>query len=724
MSSFDEKVKTFISDIQQNRAIAANLKNMGTSLTQLKNNREIVIQYLNQLLTLKTKISFGKEAYCLKIDFTWSETLKGSNWSSNNVNFEYYNTLFNLGVMSFLIAQEQLKESKEEASLKEATKQYRAAAGIFDHIKIDAPANISPKELPYDLQAPYMSYCSCLSIAFGQVELLHIAEAKTSGRDLQAKLSKGISDLYQEAYDISTGLSSIDSLYNEYLLNRKIYWESQMFFKLKQNSIDIFDKRGEDFGKAMVYQGFAYQKMLDYGKSLSKFKQFTNEMDTFETKRAKEEAVGQDMYEKNNKIYHQAVPDLDQEKYESKIMVVAQFPSEISSQIEGANELDSLMSKEIRDMITNYKSKMMEIITKALDECENETTVFNFLQEHGLPDLIYGGTKASKLHDGLWAGIVEVQQKGGPMKILHTIEMIKAKSIELEIKINETLGRMQQEDQEDARLRNQFGVKWNRAQSLQINRPMLDSLSNFLKTLLNTRKYDEKAKEELMENARHFERLMCSREKLESLIPGQVDLSQTKITKEGEEIKKAIDEINEITKKAMDIITNIFKDLNEKNMGPDFMKVLEKETTEILIFNTNKALFEIKFGELKEISKQIKQKKDDIVVKAGKLIDTQPRSNNNAFEKEKYQSELGQLIDMYHQKYKAIMKGYDYYVTLGEKIDTLIHQVNELLSSREFEKNNLIQAIQGGKPYTNPNLIPNPNQYNDPSKIIYYFIFN
>lgn len=231
--TFDDKVKTFISDIQQNRNIVANLKSMGTGLTVLKNNKEIAIQYLNQLLTLKTKISFGKESYSFKLDFTWSETLKGSNWSSLHVDFEYYNTLFNLGVLSFLIAQEHIKESKDESSLKEATKNYREAAGIFNKIKTDAPANLSPKEIPHDLQESYMSYCSCLSIAFGQIELLHVAEAKKSGRDLQAKLCKGISDLYQEAYDKSNGISAIDSTYREYLQNRKIYWESQMFFKLK-----------------------------------------------------------------------------------------------------------------------------------------------------------------------------------------------------------------------------------------------------------------------------------------------------------------------------------------------------------------------------------------------------------------------------------------------------------------------------------------------------------
>jgi hypothetical protein len=112
------------------------------------------------LSVVKTKITFGKDDLSLKIEFSWSDVLRAKYDSSNNINFEYYSCLFNLGILYNLMG-ESLKNSSSGDDLevlKEAIKYFQNSAGIFDKIKSEITTYISLKELPLDLSANYLSY--------------------------------------------------------------------------------------------------------------------------------------------------------------------------------------------------------------------------------------------------------------------------------------------------------------------------------------------------------------------------------------------------------------------------------------------------------------------------------------------------------------------------------------------------------------------------------------
>jgi hypothetical protein len=104
-------------------------------------------------------MNFGKEEYSVKVEFTWKDILKNSNWGSYNISYEYYSNLFNLGVMFYLLASSiGIDNTDEDLKLKEAIKYYQYAAGIFDSIKNEAPASIPAKETPPDLTTNYLTY--------------------------------------------------------------------------------------------------------------------------------------------------------------------------------------------------------------------------------------------------------------------------------------------------------------------------------------------------------------------------------------------------------------------------------------------------------------------------------------------------------------------------------------------------------------------------------------
>ena len=94
------------------------------------------MQYITQLNLLKSKMSFGKEKITVHLNFTWKDTLKNSNCSSMNINFEIYNVKFILATIYLNIARmESVEAGNDNDRLRNAIKSYQFATGFFDRIK-------------------------------------------------------------------------------------------------------------------------------------------------------------------------------------------------------------------------------------------------------------------------------------------------------------------------------------------------------------------------------------------------------------------------------------------------------------------------------------------------------------------------------------------------------------------------------------------------------------
>ena len=102
-----------------------------------------------------------------------------------------------------------------------------------------------------------------MCIAQGQSCLLKVAGKKSANYELQAQLAKGIYDLYNSAFNLTT-----DSLkkfaeddLKAFLTNRKFYYVAISFFRMKDLTLEEFNKYGEGYGKALVYQGYGVDSL-------------------------------------------------------------------------------------------------------------------------------------------------------------------------------------------------------------------------------------------------------------------------------------------------------------------------------------------------------------------------------------------------------------------------------------------------------------------------------
>ena len=109
------------------------------------------------LASLKQKINFGVDEYSLKMEFSWKDTLKNDFYTSFNVNFEYYNTLFNLAVI-FKRLGSYFYGVQDDQKLKEGIKYFQHASWAFDKIKNELPTFLPAKEITPDLSANFLTF--------------------------------------------------------------------------------------------------------------------------------------------------------------------------------------------------------------------------------------------------------------------------------------------------------------------------------------------------------------------------------------------------------------------------------------------------------------------------------------------------------------------------------------------------------------------------------------
>ena len=697
-NSFTPTVEKFLAEVQQNRNVISDMGETKLNLDTLKSNRQICIQYISQINLLKSKMSFGKESIAIHLGFQWKDTLKNNMCSSMNINFELYNVMFNLAMIYLNIAKmESIEAGNDDSRLKEAIKSYQYAAGFFDKIKNEIPQALPEKEIPNDLSQNYMTYCSCLCIAYAQKNLITVAENKKTSPSLLAQLCKGVEDMYKNAQNIAKAkplCKLLGDQYIYYINNRVNYHEALTYSKLRDDAMNSFNSRGDGYGKVVTYQGAIVQCLMNNEKELKKIK---NPLPKDALVLAKEQEKGADMYEKNNNVYRNPTPELSElPKPLQKIMANPAMPPEFKDNVEDSRELDALIPREVKQMIESYKSKMMDFISQNLNQYENEDTVTQFLNSLGLPANLETVLSGNTISESLWRNISEVQGRGGTMYLNNMINTLQKLPGEIQKRIEQSTTLLQNEEQEDAKYRSQYGVKWNRRQSSDLNGTYLAPLKDYRGKLEQAKKCDQNTINDIKNNLKYFEILTLPREALEQKIPHKVNPNSIKQCPEANDLRGEMDKLEEEKNRAMNVISKIFATLNEDNVAPQFIQVIQKKTTENNILEENKAHFMAMFGELGEISNNIRNLKVQVQSKNEIFM----RVKNEKFkpnpQNENYFRDLSNYVQMFRTKEQQLQQGLNFYKKFDQKMNELNRNITDFLMARDMDKNELIRYITIG----------------------------
>lgn len=715
-----DKYTNLFREMQQNREVISKISTL-KSLTsdQISEQKHILTSYINQLIVIKSKILFGKESYSCKIDFAWTDTIKENKWKSHKINFEYYNALYNLAVIYYMTGLEIGANSKEEKSIKrDAVNNFKKAVCIFRLIKDEAFSSIDQSELPYDLYPTHLDYCEKLSSIAGQKYILQIAEITSKNEFLlHAKLLNNIVDNYAKAYSLSnTSPNSYggSSEFRNYLNNRISFYKYLMYSKMKDNALKKFNEIGDSYGEALYFQGMGVQELINCQQTIKDCGSHVN-IENFSNTLLKEQALGQDLYEKNEKIYHQPMPKPGSIKIEKKDLMNPTLPEDLFI---GENKkkfkdkfnqlnagLDTLVPQSTREQIHNFRNKVDSYLRENIGQCETEKSIIFFIQNLGLPMHLIERKKDGEKSMGrfpipLWEKINKIQQMGGVMGLNGKMQGIMNKSNYLINQCQHTLSSFKKEEADDTQQRQKYGDScWLRKPSNEINFKYIGAIQNYIQNLQNTSKFDKKQQDDIIKMAKDFEVLGLSKEKLEKNIPGDKS-GLNKLSADEETIKNEITKLYNLKDQCMDIINPIYEELNnDENIIPIFVSILESKTTEEAVFKKFKEDYDSKIQKLKEITEEVKKQKNEVskvVQKYGLKI-----SGNNGYgisdEAKQYFNNLEQKAQSFLHILEKIQKGENYYNGLYQNIDETIKASNKWMISRNEEKKTLIDAINKGQ---------------------------
>ena len=725
-SNMTDSLKEFFSQMSQNRIVMTKMEDIQEickAPEQFKKNISIITFYINQINLIRKKIIFGKEKFCCKIDFAWSDTIKGSTIKSNFIEFELCNSIYNLATLYYYnginltFSQSITKEIRKEAS-----KNFKYAMYLYNWIK-EGVKKLPEKEIPFDLYSSYLDYLITLCEIKGQMQIYRIAK-ETNPKDftLHSKLILYASDLYKKLEDLYSNIqgkkpnSEIITLYQ----NRFLYYKSKMFLELKNEGKRKFDEKGVGYGEVCYFQNKALIYLLECQKTIKKLTKFLK-IEKFEDelqKVSEEKKVVDDL---NNRLYHEALPKEDKIQIESKNMMSMVLPEKLyldeneskAKEDEKLNcpDLDLLAPKEVKEMLGNYKPKINELITKNLDKYENEGTISNFIQELDLPKkLTKMPLKEGELEEPeeendprrqlpqeLWEKIEKVQKLGGGNGLIQIMQRIMGKSTFLIDNLKNLLNSFELEDKDDQSCRMRFKDKWIREPSIKLNYQMVQAAHQYIKSIQQTQVFDNQANDDINNNSYYFERLMSPLEELNRNIPLE-KIVNVEDSPEEKEVKTEILKLYQLGDKCTEIIKPIFNEINDDSIIiGSFMEVLNRKTTEQAIYEKNKNEYLAKFDKLKNISDEVKKQEEIITELVNKNREKiMPKSNeyeeNRIIE---YFRHLDQLTNMFMEKYEKIMKGDAYYNGLKEKVDKLVKFGNDWMIKRNDEKNALLKYMGG-----------------------------
>ena len=720
MGMLSESVDNFFRDIKQNREVICKLSKNNTNSEKLTQFKSVLTTYINELLTLKSKMTFGKQSYSCKIGFCWSDTICYKEWKSYNIYFEIYNCLYNLAVVYYLLGNHFANTAKDDKNiLKESVLSYKHALYIFDRLRHEAYSAISTSELPYDLYPSHLCYCAKLCIIFGQIEIIRVAQI-TSKKEfrLQAKLFLGISETLKQAVPLSnmkpTNKGGKEE-FRAFLSNRIQYFRGLMYLKLREGAQKKFDDTGLGYGEALIFQGKYVKKLLVCEQTIKECGKYVD-MKEFHERLKTEKELGQKMLDLNNRIYHQATVEDKNFKLEEKILLNPLLPDDLfigknkdKAKENGENlcpELDMMIPDKTKEMIERYKKRMGDFLQQNISQYETEKTVNTFLQNLHLPSHLTKRRTGESLNQGsinlpeqLWEKIQQVQNLGGTIALNEIMQNIKNKYDYLVSNLENTLNSFKNEENDDNMNRQKYGSKWIRKSSNVLNVKYIEAIQNHLKNLQRTAVYDQKQNDEICNNAKYFEKISCSKTKLTNDIPGRVIGKKPENNQESK-LHDEILNLYDLSDKTNDIISPIYDQLNDDAAVLSmFIEVLEKTTTEQAIFEKNREEYEKKFKELKEISEQILNQKKIVTELSAKVVPEIMKTKEQKVGDEamEYFKELDKYANLYMNIYGKCKKGEDYYNNLQYKVDEVLAASNKWMIRRNEEKNALISTIMKGK---------------------------
>lgn len=704
MNAFNA-IESFINELEFARNSAIGIAESEKTPENYVKAKTLILNYLQLLTSLRLRLTFGKDSMSVAVQFSWYDVLKKDNYSSYTYYHEYYNMLFNLGIVLFNLGRF-ISPNDGDDVIKAGIKNFNYAAWIFDKIKNELPQQVNIKDIQPDLNPTFLSYCNLFCLAHSQILISIISDRKKMNFELQSQLTKGIYDLLSSCLNLcNEGLSKYsDNFVKTFLNNRRFFYFSQGFTKMKELASEEFKSKASGYGKMIVYLSLARDSLNAGAKDIKTIGHLVSVEEFFAFQAQLDNDI-KTMMEKNKTIYFEALPDANSlPKFEKKIMAnPVPLPELGLKNNDYDNILCNLVPKEAKLLIDQYKSKMMEFISENLVKYTNESKIDKFLIDLNLPGALESAISQDQISEYLWNKIIEVQQKGGLVYLesnIKNIDTLRETDLKLISDINIIFFN---EESEDTKLRQFYGNRWRREPSNIINSSYIGALSQYAQKIELAKKCDSNIVATIKDNYKYFDLLGLTKVALEKRIPSKVDSQLLKEIPEAKALKEEIELVQNLKSKNSAIIEGVFAEFNQENLIPIYLEIIRKNASEVNFVKEMQDKYLGLINELEKLESEISQSQERIIQKNSIFLSIRESKLKPKPENEQYFKDLEYFCNMYNDRLSNLLQGMNFYYSLEEKLQQLLQNANDFVTSRNLQKEDLLKSLSSGGQTINSN---------------------
>ena len=627
----EKSVNTFISNFNSKHNALSNLNKISKEKSILEKQQSILISYLKQILILQAKFPPKESPDHIRFHFMWKDVLNQELRTSDDLYYEYFNSLYNLGILYFV---QGYVTDKEVASLSIDSNQciklcqtLQNALWCFQKLQLEVKTKLSKQDIPRDLEDCVLYYNSLFCMIYGYKYLIRRLQiqAKANAKENALKdafitkmntnlkqrllILTQISNTYKKLLELATKEQATLTIKPDFLKYLKFqcdYYVAEKYEHLYDLQMVIFDKFQTNYENAINY----LKKKVDV------LKPWVNQSQEFEGllgyNLAKEiekiEKEIKDMKHNNETIYKNVLANYQEPILDDfKVLQPKEIENFNSPKDVNEHDLDSLVHKRVDIYIENGKDQIANFITSQKKKYKSEEEIQKEISNLQLPSKFRPpiANTETLVNEQLWNQIQEVTKKGGIKCLFDLISAIKSISSDLEKKTRNLLKEVNNEAIEDNSYRTKYGNKWIVGPSDKYNKNLITNLESILTRLSNLQVYDTKQNETVSQLSRQIEDLNLSRKALgEKLF--QMERNSGPLNQNETQIQRLLNDIRTLSINNKSILAEIFQKLiKDGEFTKGYIEVEEKKIKEEDLLSKLQKKYEQMFLPIKNNDKKI-----------------------------------------------------------------------------------------------------------------------
>ncbi|XP_012281249.1 programmed cell death 6-interacting protein isoform X2 [Orussus abietinus] len=652
---------------------------------------EVIYSYYDQVCALEGKIP----AHELQIPFKWKDafdrTMFGAKLSLtiSSLAYEKVCVLFNIAALQSSVAAMQLLESDE--GLKLAAKLFQQSAGIFNYLKGNVMLAIQQEPTP-DMSPETLSALSALMLAQGQEIFVYKAIHDGMKDAVVARLAAHSEDLYAEAL----------KLFQKEIF--RAFWDKE-WVPL------IAGKQAGYRAMAEFYQSLVCKSTKAIGDEIARLEhavelfkaaqQRSNKSDLFQdyANRAQRNLV--EVKKDNDFIYHQRIPDIKSLDPIGKASVakLLPLPERFSSNFKDL--FAELLPVTVHQALSSYESRRSEFVNGLISKLREATQDLNgILTSLNLPAAIED-TSGREVPQSLLDKATYVRQSGGINALeanLNELPELLQRNKEI---LDESERMLQEENDSDNQLREQFKERWTRVSSAKLTEQFTINAQKYRGIINNAINADKVVRETFETNRESIEILSGNEGDLANAIPAGSGVQESNVVTN---LRRLMEEV-ETLKAERDVIENELKSTTI-DMKSRFLSALAKDGA---IDEPNLSMESI--GQCySELQKQVRENTDrqralieEIQAKHAEFTAEQSGSGTN---REAVLCKLAAGYDAFKELKSRLQEGIKFYNDLTSLLVVFQNKISDFCFARKTEKDELLKDLTTSLSHAGPATTP------------------